>query len=123
MKIKISALDKLFSNYVRWIRDRGECQRCHVKYITPSSSLHCSHFHGRRKKSARFDLDNVAAMCHGCHAWLTANPAAHVNFFMDRLGKLRYDCLTIRANSPGRPDYEAIRIWLKHEMKNANINF
>lgn len=120
MKIRITALDSMFSNYIRWIRDKGKCQRCGIQYRPPTSGLQCSHFHGRRKQSVRFDEENCTAMCHGCHAWLTANPIAHVNFMFNRLGEQRYNLLMIRANTPAKPDYKAIEIWLKQEMIKAN---
>jgi hypothetical protein len=116
VKIRISALDAKFSRYIRWIRDKGTCQRCGKQYTPPTTALQCSHFNGRRKKSVRFDPENVAAMCHGCHAHLTANPWDHVLFWQKRLGKA-FVPLQIRANTPRRPDYKLIDMWLEEEFK------
>jgi hypothetical protein len=119
LKIRITLLDKLFSHYIRWIRDKGICQRCLKAHRPPSSGLHCSHFHGRAKKSTRFDEDNTQALCYGCHAYLGANPIEHMEHMRRRLGDKRFDLLTLRAHTPGRPDYKALEIWLKGEFKRA----
>jgi 5-methylcytosine-specific restriction endonuclease McrA len=119
MKIKISGLDKKFSHYIRWIRDGGKCQRCGTQYFPPSSALHCSHFWGRGKQSTRFEEWNVASCCYGCHRYLTAHPEEHRDFFLKRLGQWKYDVLMIKANTPKRPDYVGINIWLDQEIRNA----
>jgi len=110
MKIRIAPLDKLFSQYIR-NRDR-ECQRCH----SGNTRLECAHFHGRRKKSVRFEPDNACAFCFQCHMYMHENPAEHVDFMKKRLGK-RYDLLTVSANNATRPDYAAIKLWLKAMIK------
>lgn len=38
---------------------------------------------------------------------------------MKRLGETEYQLLNIRANTPKRPDYKLISIWLDTEMKKA----
>ena len=114
MNIKISKLDRLFSQYIR-SRDGWKCQRCGSQFKPPTTGLHCSHFHGRGKKSVRFDPENCVALCHGCHSYFTANPLLHVQFFQKRLGK-RFDALLIRANTPRKPDYALIEIWLKGKL-------
>lgn len=119
MRIKITSLDALFSKYIRWIRDKGICQRCLKAYKPPSSALHCSHFWGRARKSTRFDPDNVAALCYGCHMHFTANPVEHRDFFFKRLGCKKYDLLMLRACNPSKMDYKLIKIWLEKELANA----
>lgn len=116
MKIRISALDKEFSKFIR-NRDDWTCQRCNKKYPPPTNSLHSAHFHGRRKKSVRFEPDNACALCFFCHQYFHENPVDHVNFMQVRLGKRRYDCLLVAANVIKKPDYEAIKIWLKAMIK------
>lgn len=107
MKIRISKLDKLFSDYIR-SRDKWTCQRCNTRYKPPTSGLHCSHFWGRRMKSVRFDTENCVALCHGCHVYFTGNPYLHTEFMKSRLGEKQFDLLMLRANSPQRPDYKAL---------------
>lgn len=115
-RLKRSLADRLFSDYIR-TRDKGTCQRCFTPYELPTSALHCSHFWGRGNKSVRFDPDNAMAACYGCHRWLTANPAAHRDFFLKRLGEKRFDVLGVRARTPTKIDEKLIVIALKEEMK------
>lgn len=115
MNIKISPLDKLFSQYIR-TRDGWQCQRCFKKYVPPTSGLHNSHFWGRAKKSVRFDPENCCALCCGCHQHLGANPLEHTEWYKKRLGEKRFNALMIKANKPSTPDYEMIRIWVKAKL-------
>ena len=122
MKIKISKLDAKFSHYVRWIRDKGVCQRCKTQYHPPTSGLHCSHFHGRAAKSTRFNLDNVASLCHGCHAYFHGHPVQHYEFFMKRLGEHKFQCLDLFANTPTKVDYGVIELWLDNEIRRSDVD-
>src|SRR3990167_10154752 len=116
MKIKITKLDRLFSTYIR-TRDKWTCQRCQTQYKPPTMALHCSHFHGRGKKSVRFDPFNAAALCYGCHMRFTAHPVEHYEWFKKRIGERDFDLLNVRANTLGRPDYTLIEIALKHLLR------
>jgi len=93
LKIKLNPLDILFSKYIR-LRAGGKCEYC-----GEAKALQCSHFHGRRKQSTRYDLDNAAGLCFSCHQHLSENPYEHTEFFKKRLGSERFDCLNIRANT------------------------
>ncbi len=100
MKIKIDALDKLFSRYVRLLSG-GYCKRCWLlgkpKAYKGNKNLDCAHFHSRAKLSVRWDLDNVAPLCRGCHGFLDGNPLEKVEFFLELLGQERFNALTERA--------------------------
>ena len=111
MKIKISALDRKFSLYIRG-RAKWTCERCHKKYSPPTMALHCSHFWGRARKSVRFDPENAASICHGCHVFLTSYPEEHRAWFLKRLGQNRYDALMLRANNPVKVDYTLVGMFL-----------
>ena len=121
MKIKISALDSKFSYYIR-SRDNWTCQRCLKEYKPPTNGLHNSHFWGRARKSVRFDPKNCQALCHGCHSFFTANPELHRQFYLKKIGEKEYNALMLRANTPGKPDYELLNIWLAKEVKKASSN-
>jgi len=116
VKIKIDPLDALFSRYIR-TRDGWTCQRCKKKYAPPTRALHCSHFHGRRKKSVRWDPENCTALCYGCHAHFTGNPELHRIWFRNRIGETAFDLLMLRANIPKKPDKEMIKLWLTAKLK------
>lgn len=117
MKIRIDPLDTLFSQYIRLraIKDVHGCERC-LTWKADYKALQCSHFIGRAKKSVRWDEDNAAALCMGCHGYLTAHPLEHVEWFKARLGD-RFDLLLARARTPARYiDKAAINLYLKGKI-------
>lgn len=67
----------------------------------------------------RFEADNVIAACYGCHQFLGSMPEKHREFFLKRLGQKRFDLLMLKANTPERPDYKAIKLWLDLELRGA----
>jgi len=125
MKIKISAVDRLFSLFIR-DRANWKCERCGTQYSHPTMALHNSHFYGRGRKSVRWDEDNCIAACYGCHQYLGANPMEHNAFFMARLGRKRFDSLTLRANTPMSSTQvnnqkAALKIWLTAYCKEKGL--
>ena len=107
MKIRLDKNDILFSKIIRE-RANGVCEYC-GKF----DRLQCSHFHGRRKYSTRFDLDNACAVCFTCHIFLGEHPNIHAEFFEKRLGSERYEQLNIRAQKIVKYDKEAVNKYLK----------
>jgi len=114
VKIRIDALDRLFSKYVR-LRAKGVCERCGSNKGV--KGLQCSHYHGRAKKSVRWDEDNAAALCYGCHRYFTAHPYEHTEWFKTRLGEYVFNMLSIRARTPQKVDKEMIKLYLKEKIK------
>lgn len=111
MKIKITALDKLFAQYIK-LRDKF-CQRC-----GGSGGLQTSHFWGRGRKSVRYDEDNAVLLCFGCHQYFHANPAEHRDWFLKHLGQDAFDMLEKRAQTIGnKPDLNLITLYLKAKLK------
>lgn len=120
-KIATNRLDKLFSDFVRqraMLRSAG-CERC-LSSKTSYKQLQCSHFWGRARKSVRYDEDNAAGLCTGCHFYLTAHPNEHKDFFMERLGEDTYYRLMLRANGVNKIDLAAIELYLKQKLKEVN---
>jgi len=110
MKIKISPLDKLVARYVK-LRDKV-CQRC-----GGVSGLQTAHFHSRRKRSVRYDPDNVCLLCFGCHSYLDGNPIEKVEFFKQRLGD-KFDLLQARERvTYPKPDKKLIELYLKSKIQ------
>lgn len=111
MRIKIDPLDTLFSRFIR-LRDEV-CQYC-----GRGGRLETSHFHGRRKRSVRYDTDNACALCYSCHRFLGENPYAHTEFFRKRLGTEKFEALNIRAEMVfPKSDKEVIKASLKEKIK------
>ena len=115
--MKLLPLDKLFSEYIRKraLQRVGGCERC----LTPKTSynqLQCSHFHGRAKKSVRWDEDNATGLCAGCHMYLTAHPLEHVEWFKSHLGE-DFDLLQGRMRVMGMPDINALTLYYQEMIK------
>ena len=105
MRIKICKADRIFSFYIR-SRDKWTCQRCFTTYPEGATGLHCSHYHSRKKESIRFDPENCDALCAGCHIYFGGNPLDFTLWKLKRMGKSRFDALTVRANQYQKKDRE-----------------
>ena len=106
LKIKLSSTDKLFSRERRLMAD-GICDVCHRK--VGLNKLQVMHFHSRRKRSVRWDRQNVAVGCFGCHQRLDSEPLEKVEFFRGRMNNIEFDLLNARALK--------IRKWTPAEIK------
>lgn len=95
--IKILAADTWFSKCVREAAG-WQCQRCGAQHQEGSQGLHCAHYHSRGKWGTRFDPDNVAALCYGCHSYIDRNPHEKIAWFEERLGSGLIAILTEKAN-------------------------
>ena len=115
MKIRIDPLDTLFSRLVRLLAN-GKCEHC-----GRNKRLECSHFHGRRKLSTRWDLLNAAALCFSCHRYFQENPYQHTEWFKRRLGTERFEELNIRAEMILKPDKDKIKADLKEKIQLLSI--
>jgi 5-methylcytosine-specific restriction endonuclease McrA len=112
LRIRVDALDSLFSLYIR-LRDNYTCQQCGVK----SKNVQCAHFHSRRKQSVRYDPDNACSLGMGCHQYLDGNPMEKVEFFKSRLGEIGFDLLNSRARiTYPKPDKQAIKLYLQNKI-------
>ena len=114
MKIKITKLDALFSKYVRLLSG-GYCKRC-KKYFGVRG-LHNAHFHSRRKHSVRWDIENTAPLCYGCHSYIDGNPLKKIEFFLEILGQERFNKLNERAESLEKVDKIALLEYYKKRLK------
>lgn len=120
MRIKVSALDRLFSRYIR-MRDRWMCQRCGRKFVPPDTQgLDCSHYWSRRAKSTRFDEANCDALCMGCHTWFGQHRegvSGYAAWKIRRMGDRAFALLQLRYNHPKKPDLKLIKIYLTKRIK------
>ncbi len=94
--MKTSLEDRLFSKYIR-LKAGWRCEAC-GQYIGESNrNLHCAHFHGRKRLTTRWDEDNAASLCGGCHQDFDDHPDMKNDWFRKRLGSERFEELGIRA--------------------------
>lgn len=114
MKIKVSTLDKLFSRYVRLLSG-GYCRRCgEYKGI---DKLNNAHFHSRRKHSVRWDIENTAPLCYGCHSYVDSNPLKKIEFFLELLGQERFNKLNERAENLTKVDKQSLKEEFQEKIK------
>lgn len=117
--IKIDPADVAFSQWIR-LRD-GRCLRCKKPVVLNGKgmpvSLQASHFQGRGKESTRFDVENVCALCTGCHAYFTAYPAEHYLWQVHRLGQDVVDALVLRSNMMVKKDRKSELMYWRAELR------
>lgn len=117
MTIKVDKLDALFSRFIR-LRAGGYCQRCKKLLGMRSRGLHCAHYFSRGKKSVRWDKDNCASFCYGCHVYLDHHPLEKAEFFLELLGLKRFNELAKRAETLfPKPDKEALTEYYTQKVK------
>lgn len=110
MKIQITKNDRLFSHLVR-LNAGGFCEYC------GGTGTQTSHFHSRRKRSTRWDLDNAIWSCFSCHRFLDEHPNKHTEFFRKRLGSERFEQLNIRAETIAKVCPEKVEAELKDKIR------
>lgn len=112
--VKLDAADIAFSKYVR-TKANWRCVRCGRP--AEGQGLHAAHFHARRKESVRFDLENVDALCAGCHRYFTNHYTEHKAWKLQQLGEKKYDLLMLRANTRGDKNRKLEAVYWRQELK------
>lgn len=52
------------------LEERPVCERCHQQRATE-----CHELLSRARGGSVLDPENIACLCHDCHAWITTHPA------------------------------------------------
>jgi len=121
MTIKISALDRLFSRYIRFVRDSRTCQRCGKVYPAKTQGLDCAHVFSRAKKSVRFYPDNAVSLCSfPCHRDLDLHTTEKHAWWRARIGEARWAKLLLNMSVPAKVDGVMVKRWLEAELKESN---
>ncbi len=120
MKIAVTKADRLFSQYIRAKADH-RCEYC-VKIGRWMGEyrlkLEASHYHSRRKKSVRYDPDNVHSLCFSCHQRMGGKGNSEYDTWMlQLLGEQRLQALQIRAETPNKPDEGAVILFCQTALK------
>ena len=126
---KLDELDQLFAWYVKR-RDRYTCQFCRKKFDPYSETglegLDCSHFHGRGKKSVRFDPDNCDSLCRCCHIENEECKEDHyTQFKIERLGLEKFMDLEDKANRVekfGKFEQDEMKVTLIALLKSVGLD-
>jgi len=131
MKTRRDKLDILFSTLIRE-RSNWKCDAC-GKYHPEGErrSLHCSHYHSRRKQSVRFAPENCFSHCFACHQRLGENPHDFASWAIGKMGLEAYGLLTLKAGEivkRSKKDkaelYEEMKAkldWMLEERRKGNL--
>jgi hypothetical protein len=119
MNKEVAKLDTLFSQYIRMraIKSVHGCERCLAYKEDWNKGLQCAHMFSRVKRSTRFDIDNAAGLCAGCHRYLDDNAYDKVEWFKHRLGEKEFEYLTARATRPTKIDMPMVTLFLKGKLE------
>lgn len=132
MKTRRDKLDAIFSKLIRE-RSGWKCDAC-GKYHPEEErrSLHCSHYHSRRKQSVRFDPMNAFAHCFACHQRLGENPHEFSIWTQYQLSAAAYADLAFRAHTilkRSKKDkeelYQEMKAkleWMESERRKGNMD-
>lgn len=90
---------------VTFARDGHACCRCGVR-----DPLHWCHVNTRAVLSLRWNLDNVLALCAGCHLWNHHHPTAFSEWWTEKYPERAQRLALWRPG--GRVEPELIRLWL-----------
>jgi len=113
---RIKALDKMFSQYIRW-RAGHKCEYCGKS----PQRLDCHHgVTHRRYLNTRFEHDNAICVCVGCHWFLHDFPRINMEFFTKRIGSDRIEQLEILARSGQKADLDVAEQDLKKKLEGIN---
>lgn len=107
--IKRTLADKKLSDWIRWERDKGICQRCGKQYTKPAKGLDAAHCFGRRcarctaKKPKphvchRMDPSNLLTLCRGCHQYIGEHADVREKLFRLRFGNDEYERVAALAH-------------------------
>lgn len=117
--MRLLPLDILFSEFIRRraIKRVHGCERC-LTYKDDYKQLQCSHFYGRSKRSVRWDEQNAAGLCAGCHMYFEANPQVHVEWFKAYIGEKEFDLLQARMRQTyPKPDQKLLALYYREKIK------
>jgi len=100
----LKGIDKKLDDVCRELcKERADwtCEKCGKQFPErKGGGLDWSHFYGRRARGTRWDMDNCAAHCCGCHSWLGANPIEFGLWIEGHLGEVRKSLVMARFHRP-----------------------
>lgn len=114
---QVSRLDKMASEIVRKraVQRCGGCERCGKTHSY--QELQCCHFISRTIYNTRFNLDNLAGLCCGCHRFIDRDWEAKEELFTGLIGEQKVLFLKAQKRFKGKTDLDLIELYLKEELK------
>lgn len=97
-KVRRTTEDRRTSLAVRE-RDGFMCRRCGGAHARNSTGLHAAHIFTRSRKATRHDLDNLVALCYGCHSYFHQHPLEFIQWAEDQLGTEKFEALRKRSQT------------------------
>lgn len=58
---------------------------------------------------------NCSCLCVRCHEYFDAHPYDHTTWKVEKIGRDRFDALSLRANRIAKIDVKEISAWLKEK--------
>lgn len=117
------ALDKVFSQYVRWAHadDNGlvECYTCYTK--KPVKEIQAGHFQSRRHMATRWSENNVKPQCPKCNLFNQGEQFIFGRRLEAELGEVMFNDLLREAKSTQKfsvADLEYLIDYYKKKLKN-----
>jgi len=112
---KVKVANDLWRHLIYKKAKDGKCAVCGM-----ARGLQAMHLFPKGKyPHMRFELDNGAPGCPGCHNRLTNDHEAHRNFCIRYLGRDGYERLRLMSLSRAKVDVDLVILYLK-QLTNAN---
>ena len=113
---KVKQANELWRHLVYKKAVDGKCAVCGT-----AKGLQAMHlFPKGRYPHLRFDLDNGAPGCPGCHRRLTNDHEAHRDFCIRYIGAMRYERLRLLSISRAKLDVDLVILYLKEKTSESN---
>jgi hypothetical protein len=115
---QIDQLDKMASEIVRKraMARCGGCEKCgHAK--TSWKQLQCCHYISRTIFNTRWNLDNLAGLCCGCHRFIDRDSDAKDELWNRLIGEDQRLMLKAQKRYKGKTDLDLVEIYLRNKVK------
>jgi len=116
----------------RAIKLVGGCQRClTLKFdktkedgsILPAyKQLHWAHYRRRALISVRWNEDNSAGLCPGCHLYLDDESHGKEAFFKQYLGETKFQMVNIAAQGVTKTDYFLTELYIRQKISELRLD-
>jgi hypothetical protein len=117
-RMKVKQANDLWRHLIYRKALDGKCAVCGAQKGLQAMHL----FPKGRYPHLRFDLDNGAPGCAGCHRGLTNDHEQHRDFCRRYLGESRYEALRLRSISRAKNDIDLVLIYLRQKTDESDTS-